>query len=218
MSIPVYDSGIASGLLAGILFGYVLEAAGFGSPRKLTAQFRLSDFSVFKVMFTAVLVAAVGLWILRSTGVITQASVYTPTTFFWAMGLGGVLIGAGFAIGGYCPGTSIVGAASGRIDAFVFMAGILGGSALFGWAYEPLQDLYFAAQGPKAETLPDLFGVPEWIVLAALIAAAAAGFAVGNILEKARGGPLSAKEVMRDPEEIASSTIHHTAKELNAHA
>jgi len=218
MSIPFYDNGIAAGLLAGILFGYVLEAAGFGSPRKLTAQFRLSDFSVFKVMFTAVLVAAVGLWGLKSFGVITSQSVYIPTTFFWAMGLGGVLIGAGFAVGGYCPGTSVVGAASGRIDALVFMIGILGGSALFGWAYEPLTGLYFAAQGPQAQTLQDLFGVPEWVVLAVLIAAAAAGFLVGNMMEKARGGPLTAKEVMREPDESNTESVSHTSKELNAHA
>lgn len=218
MSIPFYDNGIAAGLLAGILFGYVLEAAGFGSPRKLTAQFRLSDFSVFKVMFTAVLVAAVGLWGLKSFGIITAESIYVPTTFYWAMGLGGVLIGAGFAIGGYCPGTSVVGAASGRIDAVVFMIGILGGSALFGMAYEPIKTLYFAAEGPPAQTLQSLFGVPEWLVLVVLIAAAAAGFFVGNIFEKARGGPLSAKEVMREPEAPSAESVSHTSKELNAHA
>jgi len=216
MSIPAYDSGIAAGLLAGLLFGYVLEAAGFGSPRKLTGQFRLTDFSVFKVMFTAVLVAAIGLWLLRVTGVIATASVYTPTSFYWAIGLGGLLIGAGFAIGGYCPGTSIVGAASGRIDALVFMIGIVGGSAVFGWAYEPLKGLYFAAQGPQAQTLPQLFGVPDWMILAILVVAAAAGFAVGNRMEKARGGPLSASEVMREPDEPVT-TIDHNPKELNAH-
>ena len=62
MSLPLYDGGVASGLLSGMLFGYVLENAGFGSPRKLTAQFRFSDWSVFKVMFTAIIVAAIGLY------------------------------------------------------------------------------------------------------------------------------------------------------------
>ncbi|MEJ2434238.1 MAG: YeeE/YedE thiosulfate transporter family protein [Pseudolabrys sp.] len=84
MSIPIYDNGVASGLFSGVLFGYVLENAGFASPRKLTAQFRFEDWSVFKVMFTAIIVAAVGLYAVTTFGAIRPHSVYIPTTFFWA--------------------------------------------------------------------------------------------------------------------------------------
>ena len=56
---PLNDNGMLSGLLCGVLFGYVLENAGFGSPVKLSAQFKLTDWAVFKVMFTAIVVAAV---------------------------------------------------------------------------------------------------------------------------------------------------------------
>ena len=203
MSFPLYDLSLPSGLLAGLLFGYALEAAGFGSPRKLTAQFSLRDFAVFKVMFTAVLVAAIGLYLLRLGGVIGVQSVYIPTLYFWAILAGGLLIGGGFALGGYCPGTSIVGLASGRIDAVVFVAGMIAGTTVFAYVFEPLTGFYFAAKGPDAQRLPDLLGLPEWLILAALVAVAVLGFVLGSRLERARGGPLTAEEVCADADTAA---------------
>jgi len=131
MSLPLYDDGIASGLLCGLLFGYALENAGFASPRKLTAQLRLTDWSVFKVMFTAIVVAAIGLYAATEFGWLKPDGVYIPTDFFWAMLAGGALVGAGMAVGGYCPGTSTVGLASGRLDALPFMIGMVLGTGLF---------------------------------------------------------------------------------------
>lgn len=195
MTFPIYDSGLASGLLSGLLFGYVLEAAGFGSPRKLTAQFSLRDFAVFKVMFTAVLVAATGLYLLRLGGLIGDNAVFVPTLFFWAILAGGLLIGAGFALGGYCPGTSMVGLASGRIDAIVFAVGMVAGTTVFAFLFEPLTGFYLAAKGPDAQRLPDFLGLPEVAILAILGILALAGFALGSRLERARGGPLTAEEV-----------------------
>ncbi len=131
MSLPLFDGGVASGLLCGVLFGYVLENAGFASPRKLTAQFRFSDWSVFKVMFTAIIVAAIGLYAAAAFGWLQWSGIYIPTTFFWATLTGGALVGAGMAVGGYCPGTSTVGLATGRLDALFFMIGMVLGTGLF---------------------------------------------------------------------------------------
>ena len=75
---PFNETGMLSGLLSGILFGYVLENAGFGSPVKLSAQFKLTDWAVFKVMFTAIVVAAVGLWLLRLVGLLRPDSIAVP--------------------------------------------------------------------------------------------------------------------------------------------
>ncbi|WP_346898403.1 DUF6691 family protein [uncultured Roseibium sp.] len=217
MSIPFYDGGIASGLLSGILFGYVLEAAGFGSPRKLTGQFSLKDFAVFKVMFTAVLVAAVGLYLLRLGGVISDNAVFIPTLFFWALAVGGILIGAGFALGGYCPGTSVVGVASGRVDAVVFVVGMIAGTTLFAYVFDPLTGFYFAAKGPDAQRLPDLLGLPEWLILAVLIVIAMAGFVLGSKLERARGGPFTAKDVCApDAGTGAEKPVSHTTQAMKA--
>jgi hypothetical protein len=107
--LPMNDGGALSALVCGVLFGYVLENAGFGSPKKLTAQFKLTDWSVFKVMFTAIVVAAGGLWLLKLAGLINPDSIFVPSALLVAAAIGGVLVGSGFAIGGYCPGTSVVG-------------------------------------------------------------------------------------------------------------
>ncbi len=196
MTFPLYDSGMIAGLLAGVLFGYVLEGAGFGSPRKLTAQFALRDWAVFKVMFTAVIVVAAGLWLAEAGGIIAANAVFVPTLFFWAIALGGALIGAGFALGGYCPGTSTVGLFSGRADALVFIIGMILGTAVFAAAFGPLEGLYRAAEGPGSQTLMDLTGLPTWVVLAVLVIMAVGGFALGNWCERRFGGPLTADEIM----------------------
>jgi len=196
MTLPLYDNGMLAGLVTGFLFGLVLEGAGFGSPRKLTAQFTLRDFAVFKVMFTAVVVAAAGLWLLDVLGVMAQGSVFSPTLFFWSIGAGGLLIGAGFAVGGYCPGTSLAGLASGRLDAVVFGAGMVSGIVVFAALFEPLGDFYRAGQGPKGQTLDQWLGVPGLLVVVVLAAAAMAGIALARRMEKRHGGGVAAQEVL----------------------
>jgi hypothetical protein len=195
MSLPLYDNGVASGLLCGMLFGYVLENAGLGSPRKLTAQFRFSDWSVFKVMFTAIVVAAIGLYAATAFGLMKSGSIFIPTTFFWATLGGGALIGAGMAIGGYCPGTSSVALASGRLDGLFFIVGMVVGTALFAGVFDRIEGFYNAAAGPASQTLPQLFGLPEWAVLAILLILAILGFVAGTMFEKIYGGPLTAEQV-----------------------
>lgn len=198
--LPLYDNAPAAGLLAGILFGYVLEGAGFGSSRKLTSQFRLNDWAVIKVMFTAVVVAAVGLWLAELAGVLRPNGVFVPTTYFWAIAAGGLLIGAGFALGGYCPGTSAVAVASGRWDAVSFIVGMVAGTAVFAALFEPLEGFYLAGKGPDGQTLMDLTGLPEWAILLAMAAAAIGVFRLGSSIERKFGGPLTAADVAKVPE------------------
>jgi len=140
---------------------------------------------VFKVMFTAIIVAAIGLYIATATGLMPASGVFTPTTFFWATLVGGALIGAGMAVGGYCPGTSAVGLASGRLDGILFMIGMVLGTALFAVVFDPIKGFYLAAQGPQGQTLGALFGLPTWAVLGVLIVIAALGFALGSWRERA---------------------------------
>ena len=193
MSLPVFDDGIASGLLSGILFGYALESAGFASARKLTAQFRLTDWSVFKVMMTAIVVAGVALAGADALGVMKLADVFIPTNYFWAMLVGGAFVGGGMAIGGYCPGTSAAAFASGRLDSVVFMGGMMIGTGAFAYFFDALKPLYLAAPGAEGQTLSELFGVSSWLILGALALAGVAGFALGGRLEKKAGGALTAE-------------------------
>jgi len=193
---PLYDAGFWPALLLGLFFGLALEGAGFGSPRKLTAQFTLRDFAVFKVMFTAVLVAAAGLWLAETAGLIAGNSVYVPTLYFWAIALGGALIGAGFALGGYCPGTSATGLASGRWDALVFIAGMVVGVWIFAAVFDAIEPLYLAAEGPKSQTLDQLIDLPTPVILAVFAVVAVVGFRLGSRIEARFGGPVGAAEVV----------------------
>lgn len=177
-------TGPLIGLLLGFGFGYVLERAGFGSGCKLTAQFRLTDWSVFKVMFTAIVFAAVGIYGMELTGWINPESIYVPAPYLWGIAAGGALIGAGFAVGGYCPGTSAVGLMTGRIDAMVFFVGLLIGTFIFAGFFPQLDALTTAGELTQGDRLPELLGVPEWLVLAVLLAAAMGVFFLGGWFER----------------------------------
>jgi len=198
MTLPLGDSGAVLALILGFFFGLVLEGAGFGSPRKLVAQFTLRDFAVFKVMMTAVVVAATGLWLLEAIGLIGSGALYVPTLFFWSIAGGGVLIGAGFAMGGYCPGTSAAGLASGRIDALAFIAGMVAGIGVFALLFDGLRPFYNAAQGAPRQTLDQLLGLPVPVILIVLAAAAVGGFLLARRLEGRFGGPLTSAQVLAD--------------------
>ncbi len=183
------DYGTAGTALAsGILFGYVLEQAGFGSPGKLTAQFRLADWSVFKVMFTAILVSSVGILLLQIDNTFDARTFYIPNADLTAVAVGGAFIGTGMAVGGYCPGTSVVGAMSGRLDGLVFAIGMVTGIWVFSAEYDTAW-LHAILESGKisAKTLPDLLGVSPWIVILALCVTAVAGFALGSRLERKAG-------------------------------
>jgi len=194
---PFNDNGMLSGLLCGILFGYVLENAGFGSPVKLSAQFKLSDWAVFKVMFTAIVVAAVGLWLLRLIGLMPPDSIAVPQAALMASAVGGVLVGAGFAVGGYCPGTSVAGLFSGRLDALVFIVGVVlgttGFAVFYGTALKSLKAAWLIAEG---DTFTEVYAVPELVVLAVLGLALIAVFHFGSRFERRGTGTVTAQQAV----------------------
>lgn len=197
MALPFNDAGLWSGLLCGVLFGFVLESAGFGSPCKLTAQFRLSDWSVFKVMFTAIVVCAFGLWALRMAGLLAADALFVPNSFVAAAAVGGALVGAGFAVGGYCPGTSVVAFFSGRLDALVFLVGLLLGTVVFAGLYGPaIEHLMSLGEVAAGDTFATAFGIPDVVMLAVLAAALVAVFVIGGRMERARRGPVTAEQAV----------------------
>ncbi len=195
---PFNDAGMISGLVCGVLFGYVLENAGFGSPAKLTAQFQLRDWSVFKVMFTAIVVAAVGLYALKVAGLMQADAVFVPTSLLMASAIGGALVGAGFAVGGYCPGTSVVGLFSGRMDALVFLVGLLIGTVAFAGLYGPAVEAVMGMWELEAgDTMTDAFGISEPAMLGILGAALIAVFYAGSWFERRSiDGPVTSDQAV----------------------
>src|SRR5512140_2295711 len=93
-------------LILGIAFGFVLEQAGFSSSRKLAGVFYGYDFTVLRVFFTAAVTAMAGSIILGYMGLLDMEMIYINPTYLWAAIVGGAIMGVGFIIGGYCPGTS----------------------------------------------------------------------------------------------------------------
>ena len=187
---------ILSGLLLGAGFGFVLERAGFGSPCKLTAQFRLTDWSVFKVMFTAIVFTSVGLMILERIDFIQAENLFVPPALLGAAALGGALVGVGFAVGGYCPGTSVVGFVSGRIDAAIFLLGLLLGTWIFAGFFDSVEPLTALGEYARADTLPEAFNVSDITINVVLVIAAIGVFLLGNLMEKRSSGPVTAEEAV----------------------
>ena len=129
-------------LCVGLAFGWALERAGFGSSRRLAGIFYFRDMTVLKVMFTAVVVALLGLEYLRRLGWVADEQLFFMPSIYGAQAVGGLILGIGFAIGGWCPGTAAVGVASGKWDALVFLGGAVVGSALFNEVFGSVAGLY----------------------------------------------------------------------------
>lgn len=182
MSAPFYELGafgevgsLVWALVIGVGFGWFLERGGLGNARKLAAQFYLTDFAVFKVLFTAVVTAMLGLFWLGRFGVVDLGLVYIPPTFLVPHLLGGLIFGVGFVMGGLCPGTSCVAVASGRADGLAVVAGMLGGILVFGEAF-PLVARLYDATPLGTLTLPEATGIAYPIVVAAVAVGAVAAF------------------------------------------
>ncbi len=190
MSAPLYKFGffgdevsLLIAFLIGIGFGFALERAGFGSARKLISQFYLDDLSVLKVMFTAVVTAMLGVTYLAWIGWLDLSLVYLVPTFWVAQVVGGLLGGIGFAVGGYCPGTSAAAAATGKLDGLLFVLGVAAGSLVFAVCFPLVKGLYLAgALGEK--TLPQVLGLPHGVVAFAVVLMAIGAFAGGTWVEK----------------------------------
>lgn len=190
MNAPLYEYGVfgdgtslALALLLGVAFGWFLERGGMGNARKLAAQFYLTDLTVFKVMFSAIVTAALGLFWLSRLGLLDLSRVYVPETFLVPQLVGGLLFGVGFVVGGLCPGTSCVAAASGRLDGLLVMAGMLGGVFAFAELFPWLATFYGSTpRGPL--TFSALLEAPAGLLVCALALSAVAGFAGAGWIER----------------------------------
>jgi hypothetical protein len=170
----------------GIAFGFFLERAGFGSARKLAAQFYLYDMSVFKVMFTAIVTALLGVTYLGWIGWLDLGQVYLVPTHLGPQLLGGLVLGIGFVIGGYCPGTSVAALATGRVDGVVYALGIGAGTFAYAEVYPALKE--FADSGAMGQvTLPEVLNLPWGVVVFAVVVMAVVGFWAATLIERRAG-------------------------------
>jgi len=169
----------------GIGFGFLLEAAGFSTSRKLVGLFYGYDFTVLKVFFTAAVTAATGLLLLNYFGIVDYGAIYVPTTFLWPTVVGGLIMGLGFIIGGFCPGTSVCAAAIGKLDALAFVGGIFLGILFYTLTFESVWMEFRKTSNLGVLLMSDVMGVSYGVsVLIFSIVAIATFVITSKIKEK----------------------------------
>jgi rhodanese-related sulfurtransferase len=182
----------------GFGFGAALEMGGFGDTRKLAGQFYFKDMTVLKVMFTGIAVAAVLVALATSFGLLDLSRVFVNPTYLWPGIVGGLIMGVGFVIGGFCPGTSLVAASTLKIDGMVFLLGALLGVWLFGETVGSFQPFWLSSYMGRF-TLPDWLGLPVGVTVLLVVVMALALFWAGDLAQQHFGEGKPWNEVRRVP-------------------
>ncbi len=170
-------------ILIGIAFGYILEQAGFSSSKKLVGLFYGYDFTVLRVFFTAGITAMFGVVVLGHFGLLDISIIYINPTYLWSAIVGGVIMGLGFVIGGFCPGTSVCAAAIGKIDAMIFIVGSIIGVFVFSELYPILEGLYKSEYWGNVRIF-EVIGISQGLFSFLMILMAVFAFVVTTIIEK----------------------------------
>ncbi len=165
---------LLTGLITGVIFGFLLQKGGALRYEKQLGALRLIDMTIFKFMFTAILVGAVGLHLLLAVGVLDSLSVRGAAV--GSQLIGGVLFGIGWALFGLCPGTAVGALGEGRWHVVPGIIGMLVGAAIFAEVYPAIKDGLMSWGSLGRVTLPGVLGVSPWVVIAVLIAGAVAMF------------------------------------------
>ena len=174
-------------LVIGILFGAILEQAGFSTSKKLVGLFYGYDFTVLRVFFTAGIVAMIGVMGLSHFGLLDISLVFINPTFLWSAVIGGVIMGLGFVVGGFCPGTSVCAAAIGKIDAMIFIGGAFIGVLIFAEGYPMFEGLYKATNWGNPR-LFETMGISQNIFAFLMVTFALTAFWVTSIIENKVNG------------------------------
>lgn len=177
---------IAWAAILGVAFGFVLERAGFGNARTLAGQWYGYNFAVLRVMFTAIVVAMLGLFGLNAIGFIDVGRVQLNETYLAPQIVGGLIFGAGFAIGQYCPGTAVVACSTGRLDAMTYFVGFFLGVMAFFVTFPSLAGFYESTSMGRV-TVAEGLGLPLGVVVLLVVVMALGAFAVTEVLDKKFG-------------------------------
>lgn len=172
-----------SGLFFGILFGWLLHRGGVTDYAVIVRQFLLQDFTVLKIMLTAVVVGGLGVWLLHSRDL---ANFHIKPATLLAVVLGAALFGIGMVVYGYCPGTGVAAVGAGRLDALAGFFGMLVGGVAYALTYDWVAATILPVADMGKKRLPDLVALPEGVWYGALVAMAVVVFALVHRVEKQR--------------------------------
>jgi hypothetical protein len=154
---------LVMGLSFGIIFGFLLHKGGVTHYNVIIGQLLLEDFTVAKIILTAVIVGKIGVHFLKSLGLV---ELHPKPGSIGSSVIGGLIFGVGFGLLGYCPGTIAGAVGRGSLDAlFGGLIGILIGSGIFAALY-PKIDRRILSRGNFPElTIPRLLKVHHWVVV-----------------------------------------------------
>lgn len=173
-------------VLIGVGFGATLEMAGFSYAPNLAAQFYGRDMRVLKTMFSAIVTAMTLIFLSSAVGVLDFRELGISTTYLWPGVVGGLIMGFGFVIGGFCPGTSLAAAATGSRDAVLYLLGLLVGIFAFGETVGSFTGFWTSSNLGRF-TIPQWLGVPTGAVVASVIVMAFLVFALVERVERRLG-------------------------------
>jgi rhodanese-related sulfurtransferase len=179
-------------LIIGIAFGYVLESSGFNKSTILAKQFYFKDLTVFKVFFTAIVVGMILIFGASAFGLLDYNLIWVNPTYLWSGIVGGLVMGVGFIIGGFCPGTSLTALATLKVDGIFFVAGGLFGIFAFSETIDKAAHFFNGSYFGRL-TLMDLFDLPAGVVALLVTLMALFMFWGGEKLEDIYGGKDSSK-------------------------
>lgn len=170
------SSGLTSVLLAsavGFAFGWLLHRGKVTDSNVVCDQFRFRDFTVLKIMLTAIVIGGAGVLVLVHSG---HAHYYVKDANLLAVIAGAVLFGAGMVLYGYCPGTGLAAMATGSVHAFAGALGMLAGAVLYALSFDWVKAHILGVWAFGKIRLPEITGLPDVLWLALLAAAAIAVF------------------------------------------
>ncbi len=181
--------------LIGFAFGFTLEMSGFGNSRKLAAQFYFTDLTVLKVMFTAIITAMVLTFGAVGLGILNFSQVWVNPTYLASGILGGLIMGVGFIVGGFCPTTSLAAASTGKVDGMFFVFGGFFGAFLFSETEKYFDNWYTNAGYYGRLTLDQVFHLPIGVVVLLVVLMALFMFWGAEQLERIFGK----KDLTKEP-------------------
>ncbi len=179
----------------GFAFGFTLEMSGFGNSRKLAAQFYFTDLTVLKVMFTAIVTAMVLTFGAAGLGILDFSQVWVNPTYLSSGILGGLIMGVGFIVGGFCPTTSLAAASTGKIDGMFFVGGGFFGAFLFSETEKYFDNWYTNSGYYGRLTLDQVFHLPVGVVVLLVVLMALFMFWGAEQLERIFGK----KDLTKEP-------------------
>jgi len=171
MTLPVTGMALLPlGVLFGFVFGWLLQRARLTDTEVIIGQLRLADYTLLKMMVTAIVVGGVGVFFLHSGGL---AAYHIKPANVLAVAVGGVLFGVGMAIYGYCPGTGLAATATGSLHALVGVIGMLAGAIAFAFSFDWIKTAILPVAALGTVRLPELTGIPDLAWFAGLVVVAA---------------------------------------------